>query len=54
MTNYDLELKRLVKSTQQAWAPMMIRDVLFRFIHLSFFYGSIQIEHKPKLVYSVP
>lgn len=54
MCDYSVELPRLVKATQQSWAPMMFRDVLFRFIHLSFFYGTIHIEHKPKLLYSVP
>jgi hypothetical protein len=54
MCDHDLELKRLAKSTYHAWAPMMLRDVLFRFIHLSFFYSTTDIEHKPKLMYSVP
>lgn len=54
MCNYDKELGFLARATANAWAPLMLRDVLFRFTHLSFFYAVAEVEHKPKLLYTIP
>ena len=54
MYNHDLGLKFLGNSAFLSWMPLMLRDVLFRFIHLSFFYATTEIEHKPRLLYSIP
>lgn len=54
MCNYDIELSSLTRAAAHSWAPLMLRDVLFRFFHLSFFYATTQVEHKPKMIYTVP
>lgn len=54
MCNYDIELPALARATTLSWMPLMLRDVMFRFVHLSFYYATVNIEHKPKLLYTVP
>lgn len=54
MYNHDQQLGPLASAAIKSWMPLMLRDVLFRFIHLSFFYLTTNVEHKPKLLYTVP
>ena len=54
MYSHDLSLAFIARSAMLSWAPLMLRDVMFRFVHLSFFYATTNIEHKPKLIYTIP
>lgn len=54
MANYDIDLKILTRNAYLGLAPLMARDVAFRFLLLGSYYATTTIEHKPKLKYSVP
>ena len=54
MYSHDLGLAFIARSAMLSWAPLMLRDVMFRFVQLSFFYATTNIEHKPKLIYTIP
>jgi len=54
MYNRDNTMSHLAKCTAIAWMPLMLRDVGFRSMLLSFYYLTTEIEHKPLLKYTVP
>lgn len=54
MANYDIELKILTRNAYLGLAPLMIRDVTFRFLLLGSYYATTNIEHKPQPKYTVP
>ena len=54
MSNKDIPIEAIVKNTYRGVVPMIARDVSFRFILLSSYYGTTTVEHKPILKYSVP
>ena len=54
MANYDLDMSVIVRNSKAAIIPLMARDISFRFILLSTYYSTTQIDHEPKLKYSVP
>jgi hypothetical protein len=54
MCNYEQSLNTIVRASYLGWFPLMFRDIAFRSILLLFYYGTTEIEHKPKLKYTVP
>ena len=54
MANYDIDLKVIFRNGSAALMPLMFRDVSYRFIVQSIYYGLLTIEHKPTLKYTVP
>lgn len=54
MYTRELPHMELLKLTSICWVPMLLRDVMFRTIILSFYYLTTSIEHKPILKYSIP
>jgi hypothetical protein len=50
----DTPLGMMMHASRLSLMPLMLRDTLFRTIHIGFFYASTDIEHKPMLMYSVP
>jgi hypothetical protein len=54
MYSKDITFSHLSQLTAKAWLPLALRDVTFRFILLSFYYLTTDIEHKPELKYSIP
>jgi hypothetical protein len=54
MSNYNIELKTLSRNAYYGIAPLMVRDVSFRFIILSSYYSTTDIEHKPSIKYTIP
>lgn len=53
MANYDIKLNILMRNAYLGMVPLMIRDVSFRFMILGSYYATTNIDHKPKLKYSV-
>jgi hypothetical protein len=54
MSNYDIDLKVIMRNSYYGIIPLVVRDVAFRAIILSTYYSTTQIEHKPVLRYSIP
>lgn len=54
MCNYDVDLKLLGRNTYLGAIPLVGRDVLFRQIIFSIYYGTTEIEHRPTLKYTIP
>ena len=54
MSNYDIDMKVILRNTYFGFIPLLVREISFRAIVLSTFYLSTNIEHKPILRYSVP
>ena len=44
----------IAKAAAIGWFPLMTRDIIYRSILLSFYYGTTSISHEPKLKYTVP
>lgn len=54
MANSEIPLEVIVKNTYRGIMPMVVRDTSFRFILLSVYYGTTNVEHKPMLKYTIP
>lgn len=54
MYSRDILAKDLAKLVSISWMPLMMRDVSFRMMMLSFYYLSTDIEQKSKLRFTVP
>ena len=54
MCNYEMSLSQIGRSAYLGWFPLAFRDLAFRSILLGFYYGTIDVEHKPTLKYSIP
>lgn len=47
MCNTDIIMSQIGKACYLGWFPLMLRDVSFRAVLLAFYYGLIDVEHKP-------
>ena len=54
MYSKDTPLGMMMHASRLSLMPLMLRDTLFRSIHIAFFYASTDLEHKPMLMYSIP
>jgi hypothetical protein len=54
MYSKDIQLQHLTRLVAISWLPLAMRDTIFRTILLSFQYMVTEIEHRPKLLYTIP
>ena len=54
MSNYEISLKHISRNAYLGLAPLIARDTSFRFIILSTYYLTTDIEHRPVLKYTIP
>ena len=54
MCIYDSSIQQMLRASWLGWFPLVARDLTFRFILLSWYYGTTDVQHRPVLKYSVP
>jgi hypothetical protein len=54
MYSKDVAANQIAKLVSITWIPLVMRDVTFRTMMLSFYYLTTDIEHKPHLKYTIP
>jgi len=53
MYHTEISLQNVSKFMIRAYIPLLLRDVIFRIISLGFFLNNLNVEHKPRLKYSL-
>jgi hypothetical protein len=54
MQIYEQPLPAIARAAALGWFPLMFRDLAFRTILLGTYYGTTEMQHEPKLKYTIP